>query len=276
MCQTRKHLSQQENDVDSPSLTADFFAELRAARRTEDNIPTELRPQDMASAYAIQEALVARLLARHGGQAIGYKIACTNPSAQKLLNMHAPVYGRLLSAFVYPSPARLRASDFTIRCIEAEFAFEIARDVPAADIPYTTETIAVYVGRALPAIEIVDHRLADWSRFDALSLIADNAIHGAWIPGAAGDAWQTLDLATHTVRLLVNHTVIRTGRGDAVLGHPLHALAWLANELPKQGRALQAGEFVTTGVCTDIYLAQAGDVLQADFGALGSVELVFD
>ena len=276
MGQTRRHFSHKENDVDSSALTAEFFAELRAARRTEDSIPAELRPQDMVSAYAIQDTLVARLLARHGGHAIGYKIACTNPSAQRLLNTHAPVYGRLLSAFVYPSPARQRASDFTIRCIEAEFAFEIARDIPIAHVPYTAGTIAAYVGAALPAIEIVDHRLADWSRFDAFSLIADNAIHGAWIPGAASDAWHTLDLATHTVRLLVNHAVARTGRGDAVLGHPLQALAWLANELSQQGRALQAGEFVTTGVCTDIYLAQAGDVIQADFGALGSVELVFD
>ncbi|MBI1893372.1 MAG: hypothetical protein HYS14_04600 [Candidatus Rokubacteria bacterium] len=67
-----------------------------------------------------------------------------------------------------------------------------------------------------------------------------------------------------------------TGRGEAVLGHPLNALAWLANELPKWGRSLKAGEFVTTGTCTDIYVAKAGDNIQADFGTLGSVEVVFD
>jgi 2-keto-4-pentenoate hydratase len=57
------------------------------------------------------------------------------------------------------------------------------------------------------------------------------------------------------------------------LEDPLNALAWLANELPRWGRSLQAGEFVTTGTCTDVYTAQAGDEIRADFGALGSVEL---
>ncbi len=258
------------------SLAADFLAELRFAQRTEDDIPAELRPKDPAAAYAIQEALIARLLARHGGHPIGYKIGCTNASVQHLLNTPTPVYGRLLSSFVYPSPARLRASVFTILGIEAEFAFEIARDVPVADGRHTAQTIVEYIGEVLPAIEIVDHRLADWRKFDALCLIADNVIHGAWIPGAASGPRQVLDLATHGVRLLVNGEVKLTGRGDAVLGHPLNALVWLANELPKWGRSLKEGEFVTTGTCTDVYVAKAVDKIQADFGTLGSIEVVFD
>lgn len=259
----------------SASIAADFLAELRFARRTEDDMPAAIRPQDTASAYAIQDALIERLVARYGGHAIGYKIACTNSIAQRLLNTRAPVYGHLLSSLVYPSPACLQSSDFTLRCIEPEFAFEIAQDVPQADMPYTPETIATYIGNVLPAIEVVDHRLADWSRFDAPTLIADNAIHAAWVPGPACEQWQDFNLATHEVRLLVNDKVMLTGRGEAVLGHPFNALAWLANELPKQGRSLKAGERVTTGVCTDVYLAAAGDVIRADFGPLGSVELIW-
>ncbi|MBI1893625.1 MAG: hypothetical protein HYS14_05905 [Candidatus Rokubacteria bacterium] len=261
--------------MDSASRAADFLAELRFAQRTEDDIPAEFRPKDPAAAYAIQEALLQRLLARHGGYPIGYKIGCTNASAQKLLNTPTPVYGRLLSSFVYPSPARLKSSAFTILGIEAEFAFEIAKDVPVVNGRHTPETIGEYIGKVLPAIEIVGHRLADWSKFDALSLIADNVIHEAWIPGIGAGAWQALDLTTHAVRLLVNGKVTLTGRGDAVLGHPLHALVWLANELPRWGRSLKAGEFVTTGTCTDIYVATARDKIQADFGALGSVEVMF-
>ncbi len=88
-----------------------------------------------------------------------------------------------MSSAIHPSPARLNASDFTIIGIEAEFAFEMGADVPASEIPYTAETIAAYINVAFPAIEIVDHRLGDWSRYDALALIADNAIHGAWVTG---------------------------------------------------------------------------------------------
>ena len=110
----------------------------------------------------------------------------------------------------------------------------------------------------------------------ALSLIADNAIHGAWIAGEPYAAWRDLDLAAHEVRLIVNGQVITQGNGAAVLGHPLNVMAWLANELPKYGSALKAGDRVSTGVCTDVYGGKAGDRVRADFGVLGGVDLVFD
>ena len=256
--------------------TADFLATLRVERRTIEDIPPDLRPPDAASAYAVQDALVERLLAHYGGHTVGYKIACTNTIAQQLLNTDAPVFGRLLSSCVHPSPARLKADDFTIRVMEAEFAFTVARDVPAPDTPYTSGTIAPYIGSMLPAIEIVDHRLADWSKFDVYCLMADNAIHGAWVPGAASDTWRGVDLAAHAVHLLINGQAVEDGSGAAVLGHPLNALAWLANELGTWGRTLRAGDWVTTGVCTNIYLADAGDHVEADFSSLGRAELTFE
>ena len=57
--------------------------------------------------------------------------------------------------------------------------------------------------------------------------------------------------------------------GAAVLGNPLNVVAWLANELPKFGRKLQKGDKITTGLTTDVYLANPGDHLAADFGGAG-------
>jgi 2-keto-4-pentenoate hydratase len=78
------------------------------------------------------------------------------------------------------------------------------------------------------------------------------------------------------VRLRVNGQTVETGSGAAVLGHPLEALAWLANELGTWGRTLRAGDRVTTGVCTNIYSADADDHVEADFGSLGRVSLTFE
>ncbi len=259
--------------ADNP--TVDFFADLRFSQCTEDRVPDDLRLPDMATAYACQDALVERLIARHGGACAGYKVACTNTMAQQMLNVDAPVYGCLISSAIYPNPARLKASDFRLVGIEPEFAFEMGTDVPASDVPYTAETIAAYVGAAFPAIEIVDYRLGDWSRYDALSLIADNAIHGAWVPGTPYAAWRDLNLGAHEVNVKVNGGLRATGYGRAALGHTLNVLAWLANELPVQGKSLRQGERITTGVCTDrVYLAQPGDTVQADFGVMGAVEII--
>ncbi len=43
----------------------------------------------------------------------------------------------------------------------------------------------------------------------------------------------------------------------------------------RKGSGSQAGDYVTTGVTTDIYDAQPGDHLTADFGPVGAVELQF-
>jgi 2-keto-4-pentenoate hydratase len=60
-----------------------------------------------------------------------------------------------------------------------------------------------------------------------------------------------------------------------VLGHPLNVMAWLADELPRFGRQLCAGDLVTTGVVTDVFEAGPGDVITAEFAGIGSVGLSF-
>jgi 2-keto-4-pentenoate hydratase len=110
----------------------------------------------------------------------------------------------------------------------------------------------------------------------APSLIADNAVHGAWVKGALVTNWRELDLAAQAVELRVNGKVVERGSGRAVLGHPLNALEWLVHRLHERGIGLNAGEYVTTGVTTDIYDAQPGDHLSADFGRVGAVELMME
>ena len=255
---------------------AQFFAENRRTGRVADNLPPELRPAELSAAYAIQHALVEDLLQEHGGQTAGYKIACTNDAAKQLLNIDAPVFGRLLSSFVFRSPAMLKSDDFHVRCIESEYAFEIGADVPPAETPYTRETIADFVSAVIPSIEVVNHHFTDWSKVGGIVLAADNAIHGAWICGEPNQQWHQLDLENDHVRLAVNGNTVTTGSGANVLGHPLNVLAWLANDLPERGLQLKQGDFVTTGITTDVYLAQAGDKLEAEFAGLGSVELSFE
>ena len=252
------------------------LADLRRSFRCEDNLPPELRPRDFAESYAVQDALVSALLAEHGGHRIGFKIAFTNEAVQKQFGVDGPMFGQILSYSAHSSPARLSASRFHVRCIEIEFGFVMGRDVPADREAWTPETIAEFVDSMVPALEIVDHRFTDWLHAPALTVAADNATNAAWAYGERTQAWREVDLASHEVHLSVGGEVVRRGRGEAALGSPLNVLAWLAGELPRHGHSLSAGDHVTTGVCTEIYLAEAGDEIVGDFGALGRVELSFD
>jgi 2-keto-4-pentenoate hydratase len=249
-------------------------ARIKLARLTE--LPETERPATPRDAYRMQEGVVARFLAHYGGHAIGYKIACTNKLAQDLLHTDSPFHGKMLSCSTRDSPGRLRAGDYFMRVMEAEFGFLMARDVPPRARPYERDEVADAVAGVLPGLEVVDSRFTDWTTIGFPSLIADNACHGAWVKGELLKDWRAIDLGEQKTQLIVNGKLNQEGRGSAVLGHPLHALTWLANALSESDAGLRAGEYVTTGVTTDIYLAQKGDRVEADFGPVGKVEVVFD
>ncbi len=254
---------------------AELLAQSRIHRRRLTELPASVRPKNPEEAYRVQDALIERLLTHYGGGIVGYKVACTNVTAQRQLNVDAPFSGRLLSAFFFDAPARVDASQFFMRVVEAEFAFEMARDLPPSAAPRSREEIAAAVKGVIPGIEIVDSRFDDWTAIGAPSLIADNACNAAWVKGRLVTDWQSLDLAAQAVRVTVNGNLLREGCGRNVLGHPLNALEWLVNNLSARGLGLKTGQYVTTGVTTEVYMAERGDRITADFGPAGSVDLTF-
>jgi len=258
------------------SFGAQLLSEARIRGERLAELPALARPLTTEQAYCCQEILVHRLLEHYGGPAIGYKVACTNPIAQRQLNVDGPFYGHLLGTFCYESPARVPAAQFVERIIEAEFAFCMARDLPPVATPRQRDEVASAVEGVLPGIEIVDSRFESWTTMGAPSLIADNACNAAWVRGPLMKDWRGLDLAAQPVRLTVNGSVARQGAGSAVLGHPLNALLWLVNTLSSRGVGLQAGQYITTGVTTEVYWAERGDRITADFGAVGTAELTFE
>lgn len=259
----------------SISTAANVLAELRSTHRIVESLAEETRPIDLVTAYQIQDGLVDRLLSQHGGERIGYKAACTNTLAQQQLNVPGPLFGQMLSFSHFQSPATLPANNFTRRIIEAEFGIQIASDVPIRATPYDAASVVDFIATVMPGIEIVSHRFVDWSKAGAPSIAADNAIHGAWVQGVPFADLRALDLASHEVTLTVNGTLFDRGSGANVLGHPFNVVAWLANELPLHGQQLKAGDFITTGVVMNVYPAEAEDVIVADFGVLGKVEVSF-
>ena len=258
---------------------SELLAQARINPKRLPELPAAIRPKTPDDAYYVQDGLIDRLLSHYGGSVIGYKVACTNVTAQRQLHVDAPFSGRLLSAFFFESPARVDASKFFMRVVEAEFAFEMARDLPPAATPRSRQEIAAAVKGVLPGIEIVDSRFDDWTTIGAPSLIADNACNAAWVKGSMMTDWEALlhtsDLAAQAVRVTVNGKLLREGTGSNVLGHPFHALEWLVNNLSARGLGLKAGQYVTTGVTTEVYMAERGDRITADFGPVGSVDLEF-
>ena len=116
----------------SPPLdtAAQLLAQARIGHKRLPNLPDAVRPKSIEEAYACQDAVVEATLLHYGGQVAGYKVACTNVIAQQQLGVDGPFFGRLLTPFVYESPARVDPGPFFMRVIEAEFGFRMAVDLP--------------------------------------------------------------------------------------------------------------------------------------------------
>ena len=251
-----------------------------AAGRDPANPPTSLGPGDapagLQAAYREQHRLV-RLLGARDGRPVGYKIGATSLLAQRFLGVAAPFAGQVLAGRLHRSPARLSAAAYRFRLVEPEYAFTLARALPARALAYTPAEVAAAVATLHPAFEIVCSAYGEqgWQRVGGRALIADNGAHGALVLGEGRSDWQRFDLARERVELRIDGRLEGTGDGRAALGHPLLALAWLATELARQGRGLQAGEVVTTGVVTPFKLLAAGQRAEAQFGPFGSCQVEF-
>ena len=262
-----------------PNPKTAALALLKAHQRRERFVPLppDLAPRSAEEAYAIQDAFVALRAARLGAIA-GYKIALSSAEMQRFVGVDAPQAGVMLEATLHRTPARVRAADYVRLIVEFEVAFQMAADLPAADAPYTRASLAPFVRAAMPALELADDRGADYSQLarHPLELIADNGWNEGAVLGVPIEAWRDVDLASVRGVATINGSVVGEGVGAAALGHPLDALAWIANHLAAHGRALVFRDVVITGSLITSKFARAGDLVRFDLGALGSVELRVD
>jgi 2-keto-4-pentenoate hydratase len=130
------------------------------------------------------------------------------------------------------------------------------------------------VAGAMPALEVIDSRIADW-RIKLPDTIADNASCGKVVVAGRLTTVRNLDLRLVGMSISRNGEVVDTGAGAAVLGNPLRCVAWLANRLSDFGAHLRAGDVVIAGALHKAFPVSRGDVIRAEFAALGPVSARF-
>ena len=236
------------------------------------NLDPSQRPRNRAEGYAIQAEIERTSAAR----LFGWKIAATSEAGQKHINVPGPMAGRILQETLIADGGTAPMAGNEMRVAEPEFAFRMKQDLPPRSSPYGVAEVLDAVGTLHPAIEIPDSRFADFASVGAAQIIADNACAHLFVLGTATAAdWRALDLVE--ARAVINLRGRQyVGYGKNVLGDPRVALAWLVNELRQLGLTLKQGEVVTTGTCHPPLPIQAGDVVAADFGALGKVSVAFE
>jgi 2-keto-4-pentenoate hydratase len=251
---------------------ARFLHEAHQARAAYQPIPDAFAPRNIDEAYDMQEAF-HQLLAPERGAVAGYKIALTTPVMQKMVGFGHPCSGAVFASGVHHSPVTVKASDYVHIGAECEIAVLLSRDLPAASAPYDRAAVAKAVSALMPAFELVDDRGADYSNLFFLGVAADNAWNAGVVLGEQVTDWQGIDLVAASGAMTINGQPAGEGKGGDVLGHPMEALAWLANTLAQRGISLQKDMIVMTGSIVSTKFLKQGDEVHFEIDTLGEVRL---
>lgn len=220
---------------------------------------------DEATAYAVQDDLVARL----GWHADGAPQYWKSGGGSRTATLtHAPLAPNGVRT---QRPAHFADLALHKPGIEAEIALRVGVSLTAAEVALlTAESAANVIDAMAVSVELVASRWQQTSEAPALLRLADCQSHGAlglgeWLP------YQTRDWSQQACALTINDGAPLRGLGCHPLGDPVWGLLPWLQHATREGRVLPAGSVVTTGAWLVVQGLQAGDSARVTFDGLGSV-----
>lgn len=254
------------------------LAEAQATRVPCAPVNDLIGTDDLDAAYAVQQGLVQARIAA-GARVVGRKIGATSEAVQTQLGVDQPDFGYLLddmdvSSGVQGDPISMRT--LLQPRVEGEVAFVLATDIaPASEEEITLDLVRAAVEVALPALEIVDSRIADWA-IGFTDTVADNASSGLFVVGTDGRTLDELEPVDVTMSLSINGEERSSGNGAACLGDPLEALRWLAVQAFRYGDPLRAGHLILSGALGPFVPFDPGDRVVATISGFAPLSVTFE
>jgi 2-keto-4-pentenoate hydratase len=163
-----------------------------------------------------------------------------------------------------------------MRVAECEVVFRMGARLSPRGRAFGRDEVLEAMAGMHPGIEVPDSRFERFEQAGEAQLIADCACMNDMVVGAlCTDQARLPSLPALPVRARLGDGREHTGVGANVLGDPVEALVWVVNELTSNGCTLEPGQFVTTGACVPPFPVVPGDLVDADFGWLGRIQVRF-
>jgi 2-keto-4-pentenoate hydratase len=257
------------------AIAARFIALNRLERGRMMALPEEYAPQSVEDGYRIQDELHEVLSKARLGAIVGHKIGCTTKVMQAYLSIDQPCAGGIFERTVHRRDVTLRHGDFVRVGVECELAVRLARPLETVSAPFDRAAVAAAVGEVMAAIEIVDDRYQNWRELNVATLVADDFFNAGIVLGDPVLNRQRLDLARIKGSMAIDGKTVGVGSGADVLGHPLEALAWLANQRAQRGQGLAQGAIVMTGSIVQTHWMEKGQQATITLDGLGEARVRF-
>jgi len=219
-------------------------------------------------AYAVQRSRLAESIKTD--EHVGWKLGWTRKaSSEEPLD---PIVGHYMSERVYQEGAPVATRYFTYgeARAEPEIVFYLKHDLPGPVV--TRDELVAAIDSVGIAMEFVNFRATlPATREHA---IVDNGIAVGVVLADQRFNLADLNFADIEGRVTVNGEESKRGPSTSIMGEdPLAGLLWAANELPKWGMHLSAGEFVVSGTVCEPLVVSNGDSATIEFTGMGSLHV---
>src|SRR5258708_2868138 len=263
--------------TDTIRLLARRLYDARKSRTQLRQFSMEHRDMTIEDGYAIQSEWV-RLEMADGRSVKGRKIGLTSRAMQQASQITEPDYAPLMDDMFFATGSDIPFERFIAPRVEVELAFVLRSPLQGPGV--TLFDVLRATDYVTPALEIIDARIEQFDRdtrpprkgFDT---IADFAANAGIVLGGLPANREGVDLRWSGARLYKNPVIEKPGPAAAVLMLPAAGVAWLANKIAPYGESLTAGDIILGGSFTRPTNVLRGDVLHADYGALGGISMRF-
>ncbi len=208
------------------------------------------------------------------GQPVGYKAGLTNPAVQKRFNASAPVWGALYAEMLLKEGVEVPAAFAARPLYEADLLVRVSS--AAINAARTPAEVMAAIDQVIPFIELPDLMVQAPPKLNGAAVAAINVgarlgVTGQPIavppPGAARQALQ--DALRDMVTIVkADGAEVDRGKGSDVLEHPLNAVVWLVQDLPRHGIALRPGDVVSLGSFSKLLPPKAGLAVEVIYSGL--------
>lgn len=230
----------------------------------------ELSAED---ACRINLALIERHAAQ-GEKQVGWKVGLTARSIREQFGLPEPVFGVLYEKGRWPSGREWPLDTLTRPGWENELCLTMGKSLRGPDI--SLEAARNAVATVAPAMEIIETRGPNAIEgFN--SMVADNGQQRAFVVGDEIPFDPSRhDLGKASVEVFIDGAPQDKAFGSAVMeSSPIASIQWLANQLAKYGRTLEAGQAVMTGSFTRQFPIDRPLTAEARFDPFGSAIATF-
>ncbi len=255
-----------DSGFESAGKIARAFVDARSSRHGLPTYPG-VAPERLSDAYQVQDAAIALTDDTVGGWKLG-KIAAPLDARYGANRLAGPIFDAMI---VNGGGISMPVFADGFAAAEAEFLLRIGTAPDPARSDYTIAEATALIDAVHIGIEIASSPYPAINDDGPAVTASDFGNNNGLVIGDAIDGWADQDLNAWPIELLINDTVIGTGRGADMLDGPFGAAAFLFNLMARRGIALRAGQWISSGAVTGVHPVEVGDRVEARFNGSRSV-----